>query len=419
MNDVVNSNSVIQKMKIVFILIASFFISSSRAAIADSIISKPWNNLGYFDGEQADLERICEHNINQLEDVESAYAKITAIFDIPYKRNRDSSVRIYDIKKDNDRTTITSNSISIGEKDMGTFEVLDDYLSNYLGDKNILIIKAHGYGIIPGFAKIAYNTPLDPVVISNVLQKRLNKPLDVLIFDSCNMASVEVAYEFKNLVSVMVASQDLMYYLYDATEKNTLSSRPGIDYYGLVLKLKPNSKPITIGKDMVNGFMEIVSKQDAIYNKATISAIDLDLLDTAIFKRHAENLLKGLENPKTRKKYLSALKIALDEANYCKPLGRLMVVTYYEISDFFKILGSRLNEPFELPKTGVIQSFSNNHISSATGLSVLFFRDLSTIPPERKERLLRQYARSKFARATGWDHLIRTYYNYLESDGFL
>ena len=49
-----------------------------------------------------------------------------------------------------------------------------------------------------------------------------------MIFDSCNMASIEVAYEFKGLVPVLVASQDLMYYSLKTTAGNIYASRSAL-----------------------------------------------------------------------------------------------------------------------------------------------------------------------------------------------
>jgi hypothetical protein len=401
-----------KRLVIVLTSLALFTCPTQGGEISDP--KKPWTILCLFDGETSDLERICEYNINQLEEIESAYARILAIFDRPYKKSRDSSVRIYDIKPDDDRTEIKSHSISMGERDMGTPEVLDEILSKYLGKKNILIFKGHGYGIIPGFSKIGYNSPQDPQAIKGVLSEKLDKPLEVIIFDSCNMASVEVAYEFKNLVSVFVGSQDLMFYSMDATEKNSRSSRPGIDYIGLVSKLKPYSNPITIGKDVVNDFIEIVNQKDAIYDRSTISAIDLNVLDVSLFKRHADHLIKGLETPQTRQKYLSALQNVLESAIYFNPLGRHGVMTYYDVGNFFSLLELELHQKFELPKMGIIQSYSNTYVRTASGLSILFFKSLSNIRFLKKEDLLEKYSHSKFAKKTGWDRLIKTYHHYLE-----
>jgi hypothetical protein len=375
---------------------------------------KSWHILGLFDGENAELENICEYNINQLEEVDSAFAKIIVVYDRIYKQSRDSSVRIYDIKHDIDRTKIISNSISIGERDMGAADVLDEFLSKYIGDRNILILKAHGYGIIsPGALRIGYNSPQDPLIISEVLRKQLDRPIEVLIFDSCNMASVEVAYEFKDLVSVMVASQDLMYYSFETIEGKTYSSRPGIDYIDLVLKLKPHSKSITIGKNVVASFIEIVSKKDALYNKATISALDLDSLDITVFKKISDELLKGISNPKTRNRYLTALKNTLESASSFQPIGRNRILTHYDIEDFLGILEDNLNQDFDRPDSSVIQSYSNSYVKKASGLSILFFKDLSRVSSVRKKELFQKYSKSKFAKETGWDELMMTYHEHI------
>jgi hypothetical protein len=399
--------------KFQIILMGLLLFGSSVLADEITLYKKPWHVLGVFDGENAELERVCEYNINQLEEIDSVFAKIVVLFDRTYKQATDSSVRIYDIRQDSVRTKIISNSISIGERDMGAADVLDEFLSKYLGNRNILVIKAHGYGIVsPDALRIGYNSPQNPFVISEVLRKRLDKPLEVMIFDSCNMASIEVAYEFKDLVSVMVASQDLMYYSLETTEGNIHSSRPGIDYIDLILKLKPHSNSITIGKNVVSSFIDIVSKKDALYYKATISALDLDTLDVTAFKKISDELLRGITNQKTRNRYVAALENTLESASRFQPLGRNSVLTHYDIEDFLSILGNNLSKDFDKPDSSVIQSYSNNYVKKASGLSILFFKDLSRVSSARKKALFEKYSKSKFAKKTGWDELMMTYHQY-------
>jgi hypothetical protein len=234
-----------------------------------------------------------------------------------------------------------------------------------------------------------------------------------MIFDSCNMASIEVAYEFKNLVSVMVASQDLMYYSMESNEGNTYASRPGIDYINLVLKLKPHSNSITIGKNAVSSFIDIVNKQDALYYKATISALDLDTLDITAFKKISDELLSGIINQRTRHRYLTVIKNTLENASRFQPLGRNRVLTHYDIEDFLSVLEDNLNKDFDRPDSCVIQSYSNNFVKKASGLSILFFKDLSRVSSVRKKALFEKYSKSKFAKETGWDELIMTYHKYI------
>jgi hypothetical protein len=355
-----------------------------------------------------------------LEQIDSAYAKIIVAFDRTYKQSRDSSIRLYEIRYDTDTSDIISDSTSMGERDMGKADVLDEFISKYIGNRNILVIKAHGFGIItpPNF-KVGYNSNQNPFIIREVLQKRMNQPLEVLIFDSCNMATVEVAYEFKGLVSVMVASQDLMYYSMDITGEKPYSSRPGIDYIDLVLKLKPLLNPVTIGKDIVSSFINIVSKKDALYSKATISALDLDLLNIKAFEHIANELIQGIKHPETRNRYIAALKNTLENAARYQPIGRNRILTYYDIEDFLDILEDNLGKTFERPVSCVIQAYSNVFVKKATGLSIFFLKDLSRLSKARKDDLFEEYSRSKFAKETGWDKLILTYHEYLtdqESD---
>jgi hypothetical protein len=43
-------------------------------AVETLLYKKPWHVLGFLDGENADLEKICEYNINQLEEIDSTFS---------------------------------------------------------------------------------------------------------------------------------------------------------------------------------------------------------------------------------------------------------------------------------------------------------------------------------------------------------
>jgi hypothetical protein len=161
---------------------------------------------------------------------------------------------------------------------------------------------------------------------------------------------------------------------------------------------------------VVTGFIDIVSKKDALYNKATISALDLDSLDITVFKQISDELLRGLSNPKTRNRYLTALKNTLESAIRFQPIGRNRILTHYDIEDFLSNLENNLNKDFHSPNSSVIQSYSNSYVKKASGLSILFFKDLSGISSVRKKELFEKYSQSKFAKETGWDKLMMTYH---------
>jgi hypothetical protein len=170
---------------------------------------------------------------------------------------------------------------------------------------------------------------------------------------------------------------------------------------------------ITIGKNIVAGFTEIVSKKDALYYKATISALDLENLDVTAFKKISDELLSGINNQKNRKRYMTALKNTLESASCFQPIGRNSILTHYDIEDFLSNLEDNLNKKFDRSNSSVIQSYSNNYVKKASGLSILFFKDLSMVSPYRKKTLFEKYSKSKFAKDTGWDELMKTYHEYI------
>jgi hypothetical protein len=207
-----------------------------------------------------------------------------------------------------------------------------------------------------------------------------------------------------------------MYYSFERMDGNTYACRPGIDYIDLVAKLKPHLSSITIGQNVVTSFMEIVNKKDSLYYKATISALDLDSLDITIYKKISDELLKGITNPKTRSRYLSALGNALENASSFQPLGRNDILTHYDVENFLSILEDNLNQDIDRPNSIVIQSYSNVYIKQASGLSILFFKDLEKVSPVRKKELFEKYSKSRFAKETGWDKLMMTYHKYKSTE---
>jgi hypothetical protein len=107
---------------------------------------------------------------------------------------------------------------------------------------------------------------------------------------------------------------------------------------------------------------------------------------------------------------MAALKNTLETASHFNPLGRHHILTHYDMEDFFNVLENNLNIQFLRPNFPVIQSYSNNYVKKASGLSILFFKDLSEVSSARKKELFDRYSRSKFAKETGWDQLMMAYH---------
>ena len=110
---------------------------------------------------------------------------------------------------------------------------------------------------------------------------------------------------------------------------------------------------------------------------------------------------------------MTALKNTLESAIRFQPIGRNRILTHYDIEDFLSILEDNLNKDFDRPDYSVIQSYSNSYVKKSSGLSILFFKDLSRVSPVRKKELFAKYSKSKFAKETGWDELMMTYHEHI------
>jgi len=84
-------------------------------------------------------------------------------------------------------------------------EFVDYTMANYPAEKNLLLISDHGYAW-RGICEDETNGDvlMTPDGIGKVLA---GKGIDLLAFDACNMASIELAYELRDAVPYMVASE--------------------------------------------------------------------------------------------------------------------------------------------------------------------------------------------------------------------
>ena len=104
--------------------------------------------------------------------------------------------------------------------------------------------------------------------------------IDLLTFDACDMATVEVGYELRNVARIMVASED-----------DTYPIGMNYDQTLAALATQPNTDPAALGRDMVlraqrRGLDPVKSGLDPTGNGLgrvlaidTVSAIDLSKMD--------------------------------------------------------------------------------------------------------------------------------------------
>jgi hypothetical protein len=107
----------------------------------------------------------------------------------------------------------------LGNLDMGSSTNLTDFIiwgqTNYPADRYILVFSDHGGGALGGFGTTMINPQLTPMTITDMRKgiadavKVTGKNFEIIGFDACLMATIEVAYAFKDFGNYLAASEDL------------------------------------------------------------------------------------------------------------------------------------------------------------------------------------------------------------------
>lgn len=227
-----------KKITIVFfaILIITAFIFMSGCPV-EPIINhdSTWLVLVYLDGDN-NLESAAVEDFNEMESAlykqTNSGLNILALFDRTSgydSTNGDwTGTRLYYVQPDNDSNDINSTLLKdYGELDMGNPTTLSNFITyakqNFTYQHLMLILWNHGGGAKAKSitTTISSNVEkevcwddtsggsclyLDELQTALASQFSSSNKLDILGFDACLMATVEVAYEFRDLASYMVGS---------------------------------------------------------------------------------------------------------------------------------------------------------------------------------------------------------------------
>jgi len=184
-----------------------------------------------------------------------------------------------------ERYVYDSNGLTLIEQlplaSMGSEETLSDFLKfakeNYPADKTGFIFWNHGGGSVAG-AAFDENFDYDCLTLdemygafsANYEMSYENPPFDLIGFDTCLMATVDVAYTFCDVGSYLVASEE---------------TEPGNGWYytgiGNALAANPQMDALTLGQVICDTYAEgceLVGTEDYI----TLSVVDLALVPDLI-----------------------------------------------------------------------------------------------------------------------------------------
>ena len=255
------------------------------------LLAADWTVMMYLNGDN-DLETWATEALIKLEQVGST-ANVNITVQLDRSPGSDAS-QGYDtghgdwadtrrglVARGTDPDNYATPLVSLGEKDMGNPDTLRDFVTwsatNYPATHYALFIKDHGGGL----AGISFDdTPaadgkqhgISVAGVSTALTQAGVHP-DIIVADACTMGMTEVAYQWRNNASILVASEPSIlahWYPYGV-----------YDHAMADLAANPGQSPDTFAQDIV------AHMADETTQAPTVAAIDLSKMN---------NLAAALDN---------------------------------------------------------------------------------------------------------------------------
>jgi hypothetical protein len=229
---------------------------------------KEWTIMVFVNGKN-NLEPYALYDMNEMEMIGSSdqvnvVAEVGRINGYSTSDGDWKTARRYLVKKDNDKTKITSPIVQeLGKVDMGDYKHLIDFATwaktNYPAKKYMLIVWNHGAGWIKNTRAIGVDKGIsyDDETGNHITTPQLGMAMkaigkvDVYGSDACLMQMPEVNYEIKDYVDYIVGSEE---------------TEPGDGYtYNLLLGplvAKPTMGGAELGKLAVDAYADNYGTQD-------------------------------------------------------------------------------------------------------------------------------------------------------------
>lgn len=251
-----------------------------------------------------------------------------------------------------------------------------------------LNMSTHGMG----FAGISYDD--DPEASMNIVnfaqsvRQGIPKKLDVISFDACLMATVEVGSELQDVSNILVGSEDSTFYW-------------GYGYYATFSKMAQNPNNINLDQ-VVRSMVMDVNNTKAMQQTLTVSATDLRKIS------QLESAMDGLARAlrQALPKYRAPITMALKAS---KPFAMAQDIPFRDINRVVSLLKERVTDPAVreacdkvndvLYRKGVIMFSRQNKQEQGQGRGLSVY-----VPMEGKVSEL--YRQTRFAKTTQWDEFL-------------
>jgi len=422
---------------------------------------KEWKISAYLDGD-SNIDLAVYTSFNQLEKVGSnetmdIYAQLdrwepeeepfvikTLKIDGFFKTKR------FHVQKDEDMDVIGSKEEPGFDKElnMGSYKVFEDFIDwveKSESNKHMLIIKGHGYGIMVPLDQVLSNyfettnkedSALPTYTIDKVFNSKLKQKLELIIFDSCEKATIEVAYQLKEHAKVLVASEDLSKYSTLPVGDSVICILSGPDYEKILNKINnnPNIDVKELGKFIVKSYFEQLSNPAIPDKSVTLSAINLEGIETFTqkFSAFSNILIKNMADEKTRKETITTLQKSLEKTQSYMAPDSTSLYTHVDLFDFLKnVCKITKNKELisaikNLKQSDIIikSKYKGKDLEKSNGISIMFMTNYESIKPYNYktngkttiEHVKDYYSKSEFAQKTGWDKVQEMYIEYSQSE---
>jgi len=371
-----------------------------------------WTVMVYLDGDN-NLEGYGLDDFNEMEAVGST-SDVNIIVQMDRTEYMDwlfggdwSETRRFRVEKDYDTDTITTLHVqSLGEKNMGDPETLIDFadwtMTNYPAEHYALIIWDHGAGwpivaIDDDNGEDGITMDELSYALGEIKEKNNDEKLDIIGFDACLMAMLEVAYQVQPYADVMVSSEE---------------SEPadGWDYTPFLqaLSADPDMGSHELATRITESYLDyyqVVNKDESV----TLSAVDLNKLDKLTTSVDAFSL---------------ALVDAMPEEGNWRQMAQATTYSekyggdyygYLDLKDFANMVSYFTNESsVKQAALNVSMAVDEVVISNVHGTEHKYSHGLSIDATEYAAVQSSDYPDLEFSRANSWSSFLRQYYGVKE-----
>jgi hypothetical protein len=306
--------------------------------------------------------------------------------------------------------TIANQHSDLGEQNMGLSSTLSNFITwgttNWPSDHYALVLWNHGSGWKshedtndPLFKGVCYDDTNSDYLTIEEVETALSTAdvyIDLLGYDACLMANVEIDYQLKDLVHVRVASEEVE--PADGWPYDTILSD---------LTSTPTMSPTSLGTAIVNRYIQYYGTSDI----ETLSAVDLLLestLTTAI-----ESL--ALELTSKIGTYITDIRAArgASDASYYD-------LTYIDLYNFSYQIYNRISDPaIQNAAQDIMNAINSMVIAEAHGFYHPGFHGITIYYPGAALYYESTYETIlDFTNDLSWDEFLLTYYANLPDDNY-